>query len=101
GDERLRGKVVALVEFMAADDVENAGIAFQAGRMQRYAVEQVLDAGKASLRIFQRHPSHQPMHFVSEIEQVLSQVTAVLARQTGNQNSSGHTSLQARGDSSE
>jgi hypothetical protein len=41
GNERLRGQMVALVELVTADDVEDAGITFQTRRVQRYFVEQV------------------------------------------------------------
>src|SRR5215213_75782 len=37
--EALRREVIALVKVVFTEDVENAGVTFQAGRVQRYAIQ--------------------------------------------------------------
>src|SRR5207302_11348789 len=78
-DQRLCREVVALVELMTSENVKDARIAFQAGGVQGYLVQQILDAIESASRIFERHAPHQPMHFIAEREQKFGQVTAVLA----------------------
>ena len=53
-DERLRGQMVALVEFVLADDSEKTGITFQARGMQCDSIQKMLDPIEGALGIFQR-----------------------------------------------
>src|SRR5207237_3245520 len=66
GDKRLRREVIALVEFITTENVEDAGIAFQARGMQRDLVKQMLDPIESAFWIFESHAPHQPMHFIAE-----------------------------------
>jgi hypothetical protein len=64
--------MVALVELMTTDDVEDAGIAFEAGCVKLNTVKQVGYAREATLRVLQRHPPDETVHLIAEREQVLS-----------------------------
>jgi len=58
--------MVALVEFVLADDSEKTGITFQARGMKCDSIQKMLDPIEAALRIFQRDPSDQPVDFIAE-----------------------------------
>ena len=92
GDETLRGEVVTLVELMTTDDVEDAGITFEARGMKLNAIKQVGNAREAALRIFQRHPPDETVHLVTQCEQVLGQVAPVLTGDACNQCLPAHSS---------
>src|SRR5687768_5078720 len=90
GHETLRRQVIALIELMPADDVEDAGIALQAGRVQDQPVEQMGDAAESTLRILQRYAPDDSMHFISAIQQILGEIAAILPGDPGNQRPFGH-----------
>ena len=58
GDKTLGGKMVALIELIPADDMKDGWVTLQASGVKLNAIQQVLDATKASLRILQRNASY-------------------------------------------
>src|SRR2546430_10030546 len=56
---RSRRQVVTLVKIVAADHMKNAGITFQAGRVQGDSIQQMVNALGPSFRDFQRHRSEE------------------------------------------
>jgi len=72
--------MVTLVKFVTADHFENTRITFETARMQSYPVKQMRDARKTPLWILEGDPPDDAVHFVPETEQVLSQITSILAR---------------------
>ena len=55
--------------------------------MECQIVEQVSNATKPALRIFESNPPNQPVNFVSERKQVLRQVTSILSGNAGDEDS--------------
>lgn len=53
--------------------------------MKLNAIEQVTNARESSLRILKRDASNQPMHFISERQEILREVTAVLSGDARNE----------------
>src|SRR6185437_4075555 len=85
GHETLRRKVITLVKIVFAKDVENAGVAFKAGRVQGDAVQQVLDAAEPRLGRFEGHAANQPVYFITQTQQVIGEVTAILTGDSSDQ----------------
>src|SRR5204862_5310034 len=85
GDERLRREMVALIELVAADDVEDRSVGFEARGMERDVLQQMSDAREAALRVFQGDAAHETMHLVACGEQQLGQVAAVLPGDAGDE----------------
>jgi hypothetical protein len=67
GDERLRGEVVALVEVVAREDVEDRGVGLEARRVERDAVEQMADAREAARGVFERDAPDEAVNLVAEV----------------------------------
>src|ERR1051326_7931926 len=82
-DEALRGEVITFIKFVTADDTENARIALQTSRVELDTIQQVCDACESALWIFQRNASHNAMDLITQREQIIRQVTSVLAGDTG------------------
>jgi len=59
--------------------VENAGVALKTGRVQRDAVHEVSDAAKPRFGDFQGHAADQSVHFIPQTQEVICEVTAILA----------------------
>src|SRR6185369_13880629 len=87
GHKRLRGQVVTLVKLMLGHYMKDTRITFHAGRVQGDLVHQVFNASEPVLRILHRHPANQPMDLIAQREQMLSQVTSVLSRESGDKGS--------------
>src|SRR5262249_27887692 len=66
GNEALRRQVITLVEFMTADDIEDTRVTLQAAGMQLKPVEQVTDARKSALRIFEGDASDDAVDLVAQ-----------------------------------
>src|SRR5262245_22911646 len=79
GDEALGCEVIALSELVTANDVEYAWVALKASGVKMYSVEEMGNASKATLRIFERYPPHKAVDLIAQRQQVLGQVAAVLA----------------------
>ena len=74
-DEALSGEVVDLVwGWTARQHLEQAGIAFERGRVERDLVEEVLDAPEAVLGIFDGDAADDAVNFVALFEQQLGQI---------------------------
>jgi hypothetical protein len=89
-DEALGRQVVTLVEVMLAQDLKNAWVTFETGRMECYAFEQMGNAAEASIGRLEGDASHQAVNFITESEEVIGEVTPVLPGDSGNQRSFGH-----------
>lgn len=53
------------------------------------AVQEVLNAAKSDLGLFERDATNKPVYFVAEIEQVFREVTTVLTGDTSDESSLG------------
>lgn len=84
-DKRLGRQVVTLVKLVAAKDLKDAGITFQAAGMKRQPIQQMTNASKSALRIFERHASDDSMDFISERKQMLRQIATILTGDAGDQ----------------
>jgi hypothetical protein len=82
--------MVTLVKIMATDDVKNAGIALQTCRVERDLIKQVGDSLSPALGRLESDATHQTVHFVAPLEKLLSQITAVLPCDTGDENLFSH-----------
>lgn len=85
GDKRLRRQVVTLVKLVAAKDLKDAGITFQAAGMKRQPIQQMTNASKSALRIFEGHTTHDSMDFIPERKQMLRQIATILTGDAGDQ----------------
>jgi hypothetical protein len=82
--------VVTLIKFILAANVEDRRIAFEARRVERKPVEDVLDPSEAARRVFQRHAPYNSVHLVTEGQQMFGQVTAILTCDACDESSLGH-----------
>src|SRR5687767_7019881 len=82
--ETLGSEVIALVKVVMANNMKNARIAFKTGRVKNQPVEEMSDPAKPSFRCFQGNTPHQTVNFISETQEMLRQVTAILACDAGN-----------------
>src|SRR6185369_16763814 len=85
GDETLGREVIALVKIVLAENVKDAGVAFETGWMQCDAIQQMGDAAEPRLRYFEGHAADQPVYFIAQTQQVIGEVTAILTGNSGNQ----------------
>src|SRR5215203_6180187 len=63
--EALCGKVITLVKIVFAEYVKDAGVTLETCWVQRYAVEQMLNAAESCFRYFECDATHQAVHFVA------------------------------------
>lgn len=75
--------MIALIKLVPADDAKNARIAFEACRMKRHSIQQVINSIESSLWILERNSPDEAVNFVPERKQMLGKVTAVLACDSG------------------
>src|SRR6185369_13711392 len=83
--ETLRCEVIALVKIVFAEDVEDAGVALKTGRVQCDSVQEMCDAAEPRLRGFEGHAADQPVYFITQTQQVIGEVTAILTGNSSNQ----------------
>jgi hypothetical protein len=89
-DETLSGEVITLVEIIFTENVEDTGVTFETRRMQRHSIDQVSDTAEPLFGCFEGDPAHEAVDFVAEAQEVVSEITAVLARDSSNQRSLRH-----------
>ena len=89
-DKALSGQVVALVEIVLAEDLENAGVALQSPRMQRELRDQMRDARQPMAGVLQSDSPHQPVNLVPPLQQQLGEVASVLTGNPGDKRLFGH-----------
>ncbi len=80
GHETLRSEVIAFIKRVLAEDVKDARIAFNTRWMKLKTAEQVRDATKSSLWVFDPDAAHQTMNLVTEAQKMFGQIASVLAR---------------------
>src|SRR5216683_4445928 len=85
GHETLGSEVIAFVKLVLAEDMKNAGIAFNTRRMKLKTIKQMRDAAKSSLRVFDPDAAHQAMNLVAETQQMFGQIASVLTRDAGDE----------------
>src|SRR6185369_6329073 len=68
--EALSREVITLVKVVLAQNLKDARVAFETGRVQGHAVENVGDAAEPRFRRFERDPAYQAVDFIAEPEQV-------------------------------
>ncbi len=81
----LGREVIALVKIVFAEDVENAGVTLETGRVERDAVQQMGDAAEPCFGGFEGHPPDQAVHFIAQTQQVFGEITAILTGNSSNQ----------------
>ena len=81
----LSRQVVALVEIVAAEDVKNAGVAFEAARMQRDSILEMSNPPQTLFGLFERYSSDDSVNLVAQMKQVFGQIAAVLAGYAGDE----------------
>src|SRR6185369_2545884 len=96
--ETLGREVIALVKIVLTENVEDAGVAFETGRVQSDSVQNMSNAAEPRLRGFEGHAADQPVYFITQTQQVIGEVTAILTRNSSNQRSLRHSILQNRSD---
>src|ERR1044071_1824911 len=84
-NKTLSRQVIALVKALMAEDLKYARIASDIGWVKHQPVAKVDDPPQPPFGFFQCHPTHDAVHFVSQIDQILGQITAVLARDAGDE----------------
>jgi hypothetical protein len=62
--------------------MENAGIAFQAGRMKSQIINNMGEPPESLLWGFKSHAPHKAMHFIAETEEMFGQIAAILSSDT-------------------
>src|SRR5579883_106432 len=85
GDEALRRQVIALVRFDAAENVVDAGVAFERARVQVQLRPDGSQTGEPVLGVFQGHAAHQPVDFIPLGKKEFREIGAILARDAGDQ----------------
>ena len=87
GHERHRGEVVDLVRPHFVDDAQQRQLIEQVGRLQRDAIEQVLDAPE----VRRARAADGADDLVALLEQQLGEVRAVLPGDSGDERALGHS----------
>src|SRR5436309_4326764 len=77
-DKGLRGQMVTLVEFVLAYHAKETRVTFHARGVQRDLIQQMVQASKAALRIFERDAPDESVHFVTLAQKVFVQIASVL-----------------------
>jgi hypothetical protein len=62
-----------------------SGITLETSRVQRDAVQEVTNAAEPRFRRFEGHTTDQPVHLIPQTQQIIREVTAVLAGDSSNQ----------------
>src|ERR1700752_198501 len=83
GDERLGSEVIALIELDLSYHSEDGWVTFKTRGVKLQSIEQMRDPVETSLRIFECDAPDQPVHLVTVLKQILGQVTAILACDSG------------------
>jgi len=92
GDKTLRSKVITLIKIVLANDVVNAGITLERGRVKNQAIDNVGKTTKASFGGFERNSANDSVDFVTQVQKVLCKITAVLPGDAGNKRLLRHSS---------
>jgi len=92
GDETLRSKVITLIKVVLANDVVNAGITLERGRVKNQPIEDVGKTTKTSVGGFERNSANEAVDFVAQVQKVLCKITAVLPCDAGNKRLLRHSS---------
>src|SRR5215213_6148260 len=85
----LGREVITLVKIVFAEDVENAGVTLETGRVQRDTVQQVSEPAEPRFGGFQGHATDQAVHLVAQTKEIICEVTAILTGYSSNQRSLG------------
>src|SRR5678815_5037935 len=85
GDETLRSKVITLIKVVLANDVVNAGITLERGRVQNQPIDDVGKTTKTNVRRFERNSANESMDFVAQAQKIFSEIATVLTDYTGNE----------------
>src|SRR5262245_20102836 len=84
GYKTLRREMITLIIFFFAEDLEDAGVAFQARGVQLDSIQQMGNPAEPAVGIFYRDAADYAMHVVPFSQQMLSQITTVLAGNASN-----------------
>ena len=68
GDKALRSQVIAVVRLHRLKDAIHTGQAFHGSRVKLEAILKRQEAPESVLRIFDGHPSHDPVHFIALVQ---------------------------------
>jgi hypothetical protein len=80
----LRREMITLIIFLLAEDMEYAGVAFQARGVQLDSIQQVANPAEPAAGVFYCDAANYAVHVVTLRQQLLSQITTVLPGNTSN-----------------
>src|ERR1051326_1430661 len=83
----LGREVITLVKIVFAEDMKNAGVTLETGRVQRDPVQQVMYATEPCFGSFERHAPHQSVDFIAQTQEIIGKVTPILTSNSCNQRS--------------
>src|SRR5215813_12000535 len=84
GYKTLRREMITFIIFLLAEDMEDAGVAFQARGMQLDSIQQMGNLAEPAVGVFYCDAADYAVHVVSFRQQILSQITTVLPGNTSN-----------------
>jgi len=80
----LRREMITLIKILFAEDMEDAGVAFQARGVQLDSIQQMGNPAEPAVGVFYCDAAYYAVHFVPFSQQMLSQITTVLPSNTSN-----------------
>ncbi len=83
GHITLAGQMVTFIRIYRFHHVENAGETLHRTRMNPEPRQEVFDSGHAMLRIFDRRPPDDPVHFIPLFQKQFRKIASILARDPG------------------
>ena len=92
-DEALGGQVVAFVERHLREHLVDRSVVLERRGVDVDVVQDVPDATKTLISVFERDRPDDSVHLVAEAQQMLREVASVLTGNTGDQCSGRHTIL--------
>ena len=84
GYKTLRREMITLIIFLFAEDMEDAGVAFQARGVQLDSIQQMGNPAESVVGVFNCDAADYAMHVVPFSQQMLSQIATVLPGNTSN-----------------
>src|SRR5215475_4729259 len=84
GYKTLRREMITFVIFLLAEDMEDAGVTFQARGLQLDSIQQMGNPAEPAVRVFYCDAADYAMHVVPFGQQKFSQITTVLPGNTSN-----------------
>jgi len=84
--------VITLFKIVLANDVVNAGITLERGRVKNQSIDDVGKTTKASFGGFERNSANDSVDLITQAQKVFCKITAVLPGDTSNKRLLRHSS---------